>query len=131
VRFKSRNKSLADLGRKARNDGRPSPIIHPRLHGMTAHTFCLAVFFRPEGPAVNSQGRQPLERIEPKFSPEGATVPFFRPFGAHDHTLFFQGLTPLAINSRPFGSAEWPKTVGRSALTLEFRLTSSLESRNR
>ena len=60
--------------------------------------------------AVNSQGRKPLDAMQSHFmSPEGATVALnpalLSPLrGFRDVGATFQGLTPLAIDCRPFGA---------------------------
>src|SRR5688572_13326301 len=57
--------------------------------------------WRPNGPTVNSQGREPLVSDAPKVaSPNGAKL-FCRPFGAfYVQESQPQGLTPLAIDDR-------------------------------
>src|SRR5215212_1934749 len=57
-----------------------------------------ATAFRPKGPSVNSQGREPLEMcITVLQAPKGRKSLSPR-WGLHGLTRFYQGLTPLAIN---------------------------------
>jgi len=57
----------------------------------------------PEGAIVNSQGREPLETIRLPKEPRrgGSSV---APPGLSLLCVSFQGLTPLAIECRPFGA---------------------------
>src|SRR4051812_44780519 len=56
-----------------------------------------ATAFRPNGPSVNSQGREPLVSMyNLKHSPNGAKVTF----APLDLYIQVQGLTPLAIYDR-------------------------------
>jgi hypothetical protein len=64
---------------------------------------------RPNGPAANSQGREPLVAMsENQLSPNGATVPdYCRPVGAFVSMTILQGLTPLAIDDRRVAAREF------------------------
>ena len=64
------------------------------------------IVFDPNGVTVNSQGREALERSdqtpEPQRGDRGASL---SPRWGSGVPICYQGLTPLAINFRPFGAA--------------------------
>src|SRR5262249_9293187 len=73
-------------------------------------------FFSPEGALVNSQGGQPLvqSRRPPSQPRRGGRACDGSPVSAapsgllRSSPLSIQGLTPLAIDDRPFGAEERP-----------------------
>jgi hypothetical protein len=67
----------------------------------------------PEGAAVNSQGRQPLEGgDQTDLKPQrGGRAGSFAPLGLRYDWSCSQGLAPLAINGRP----RWGSTQGMTS----------------
>ncbi len=93
-----------------------TPLVRRRCPGVSPEGAAVGVlsplqgsFFSPEGAIVNSQGRQPLVRRRcPASQPRrGGSPSSVAPSGLlRGFVSSLQGLTPLAIDDRPFGAEE-------------------------